>query len=33
MTDSKVFDTVMDKVNEIGGGATIEIIKTIAIKK
>lgn len=31
--NSKVFDTVMDKVNEIDGGATIEIVKAIAIKK
>lgn len=29
---NKVFDYVQDKINEIGGGATTEIIKALAIK-
>lgn len=31
--NNKVFDAVMDKINEIGGGATIEIVKALAVKK
>lgn len=31
--NNKVFDAVMEKVNAIGGGATIEIIKALAIKQ
>lgn len=29
---NKAFDYVLDKINEIGGGATIEIIKALALK-
>lgn len=29
---NKAFDYVQDKINEIGGGATVEIIKALALK-
>lgn len=29
---NKAFDYVLDKIDEIGGGATVEIIKSLAIK-